>query len=92
MAAWQAGIDAWPRLVRRANRSAHCPCRHIAPSVYMGGSQKYGPFLCSLHIRCRIIVGIQKGTIILTTSHRYIYIICLSIHVFVDLGFRVGSM
>ena len=27
------------------------------------------PFLGTLHIRCRIIIGIQKGIIILTTTH-----------------------
>ena len=27
-------------------------------------------FLGTLKIRCRIIVGIQKGTIILTTTHK----------------------
>ena len=27
------------------------------------------PFLGTLNIRCRIIIGIQKGTIILTTTH-----------------------
>ena len=27
-----------------------------------------GPFLGTLDIRCRIIVGIQKGSILLTTS------------------------
>ena len=26
----------------------------------MGGCQNYGPFLGTLHIRCRIIIGIQK--------------------------------
>ena len=35
----------------------------------MGGYQNYGPFLGTLNIRCRIIIGIQKGTIILTTTH-----------------------
>ena len=35
----------------------------------MGGCQNYGPFLGTLNIRCRIIMGIQKGTIILTTTH-----------------------
>ena len=35
----------------------------------MGGCQNYGPFLGILNIRCRIIMGIQKGTIILTTTH-----------------------
>ena len=34
----------------------------------MGGCQNYGPFLGTLSIRCRIIIGIQKGTIILTTT------------------------
>ena len=31
----------------------------------MGGCQKDGPFLGTLNIRCRIIMGTQKGTIIL---------------------------
>ena len=35
----------------------------------MGGCQKYGPFLGTLHIRGRMIIGIQKGTIVLTTTH-----------------------
>ena len=35
----------------------------------MGGCQNYGSFLGTLNIRCRIILGIQKGTLILTTSH-----------------------
>ena len=35
----------------------------------IGGCQNYGPFLGTLNIRCRIIIGIQKGTIILTTTH-----------------------
>ena len=34
----------------------------------MGGYQNYGPFLGTLNIRGRIIIGIQKGTIILTTT------------------------
>ena len=34
-----------------------------------GGCQNYGPFLGTLNIRCRTIIGIQKGTIILTTTH-----------------------
>ena len=36
---------------------------------YVGGCQNYGPFLGTLSIKCRIIIGIQKGTIILTTTH-----------------------
>ena len=35
----------------------------------MGGSQNYGPLLGTLNNRGRIIMGIQKGTIILTTTH-----------------------
>ena len=35
----------------------------------MGGCQNYGPFLGTLNIRCRTIMGIQKETIILTTTH-----------------------
>ena len=36
--------------------------------VQEGGCQNYSPDLGTLNIRCRIIVGIQKGTIILTTT------------------------
>ena len=39
--------------------------------VHLGGCQNYGPFLGTLNIRCRIIIGTQKGTIILTTTHLY---------------------
>ena len=35
----------------------------------MGRCQNYGPFLGTLNNRCRIIIGVQKGTIILTTTH-----------------------
>ena len=35
---------------------------------YMGGCQNYCPFLGTLNIRCRIIIGIQKESIILTTT------------------------
>ena len=36
---------------------------------HMGGCQHCGPFLGTLNIRCRIRIGTQKGTIILTTTH-----------------------
>ena len=36
---------------------------------YMGGCQKYDPFWGTLTIRRRMIIGIQKGTISLTTTH-----------------------
>ena len=35
----------------------------------MGGCQNYGLFLGTLNNRCRIIIGTQKGTLILTTTH-----------------------
>ena len=34
----------------------------------MGGCQNYGPFLGTPNIRCRIIIGTQRGTISLTTT------------------------
>ena len=37
----------------------------------MGACQNYGPFLGTPNIRCRIIIGTQKGTIILTSTHMY---------------------
>ena len=36
----------------------------------MGGCQDYGLFVGTLKIRCRIIIGIQKGTITLTTTRK----------------------
>ena len=38
-------------------------------ATILGGCQNYGPFLATLNIRCRIMTGIQKRTIILTTTH-----------------------
>ena len=35
----------------------------------MGVFQNSIPFLGTLNIRCRVIIGTQKGTIILTTTH-----------------------
>ena len=35
----------------------------------MGGCQNYDAFLGTLNILCRIIIGTQKGTIILTIPH-----------------------
>ena len=42
--------------------------------IYMGGCQNDGPFLGTLNIRGRIVIGIQKGTTILTTTHIYSYL------------------
>ena len=36
---------------------------------YLGGCQHYGPFLGTLHIRCRTIIGTQKGAVTLTITH-----------------------
>ena len=36
---------------------------------HMSGCQNYGPSLGTLNNRCRIIMGTQKGAIILTTTH-----------------------
>ena len=36
---------------------------------YVGGYHNYDPLLGTLKISCCIIIGIQKGTIILTTTH-----------------------
>ena len=35
----------------------------------MGSCQNYGPLLGTLNTRCRTIIGTQKGTLILTTTH-----------------------
>ena len=37
----------------------------------MVGCQNYDLFLGTLNIRCRIIIGTPKGTIVLTTTHMY---------------------
>ena len=46
---------------------------------YMGGCQNDGPFLGTLIIRCRIITGKQKETIIVTTTHIDLNTIVLTI-------------
>ena len=43
--------------------------RRFGVKVYVGGCQNYGPFLGTLNNRCPIIIGTQKGTIMLTTTH-----------------------
>ena len=37
--------------------------------MHVGGCHKYGAFLGTLHITCRVIIGMQKGTILVTTTH-----------------------
>ena len=34
-----------------------------------GWLSNYGPFLGTLNIRCRIVIGTQTGTVTLTTTH-----------------------
>ena len=46
-------------------------------SPYMGGCKNYGPFLGTLNIRCRTILGTQQGTIILTTTHIFIVVVAI---------------
>ena len=44
--------------------------RVAVKELNMGGCQNYGPFWgTTLNITCRTIMGIQKGTIILITTH-----------------------
>ena len=47
----------------RTRRDAACLSEDV------GGCQNDGPFLDTLNTRCRILIGTQKGTIILTTTH-----------------------
>ena len=54
-------------LAHTRNFENHMKKQHYE-SMHMSGCQNYGPFLGTLNIRCRIIIGIQKGTIILTTT------------------------
>ena len=41
----------------------------------MGGRQNYGPHLGPLNIWCRITLGTQKGTIILTTTYMLAFVL-----------------
>ena len=56
-----SGLGVAPTRRKQSN------CNQVV--TYMGGCQNYGPFLGTLNIRGRIIIGTQKGTIILTTTH-----------------------
>ena len=42
-------------------------------TYHVVGCQNYGPFLGTLNIRCRIKIEIQKGTVILRTTHVALY-------------------
>ena len=62
-----------PVLAKGKSKRLHVSVKYVLrpKSRHMGGCQNYGPFLGTLNTRCRIITGIQKGTIIiiLTTTH-----------------------
>ena len=53
-----------PQVCKRFGES-----RDVTSSFRMGGCENYGPFWGTLNTRCRILIGIQKGTIILTATH-----------------------
>ena len=55
----------------KTSHDAISSCRRfiaVTSHKQLGGCQNYGPLLGTLNIRCRIIAGIQKGTIILSTT------------------------
>ena len=69
-----ASAQAWLQTVPlRANycevASSQWDASGLSVRMHMGGCRNYDPFLGTLNIRCRIIIGIQKRTIILTTTH-----------------------
>ena len=49
-------------------------CQHVLENhplqFHKGGCQNYDPFLGALNLSCRIMVGIQKRTIILATTRK----------------------
>ena len=55
--------------IRCVNPAQSLNLKSWTPKPYMGGCQNYSSFLGTLNIRCRIITGTQRGTIILTTTH-----------------------
>ena len=57
---------------RRINENSIACHVHEAQWRHMGGCQNYGPLLDPLNTRCRIILGTQKGTIVLTTTHMFL--------------------
>ena len=42
--------------------------------IYMGGCQNYGPFLGPYYNTAPMNQGTQKGTLILTSTHIYMFI------------------
>ena len=70
---WQDVAPSDPRCVLRARglgqRALQPHASPYRPGNNVGGCQNYGPFLGTLNIKCRITIGIQKETIILTATH-----------------------
>ena len=69
-----ACIDAYSHMYKHAHLGAlrGTQASHRLNFAFipdMGGCRNYGPFLGTLNIRGRTIIGIQEGTIILTTTH-----------------------
>ena len=67
-----------PSLKLQANKEilvqSECSGCRVWGDYPIVGCQNYSPFLGTLNIyRCRTIIGIQKGTMILTTTHRTLY-------------------
>ena len=56
----------------------------------MGGCQNYGTFLGTLNIRCRIIMGIQKGDHNFD-NHPYVDNI-RGFEILPSIGFRIGGL
>ena len=50
-------------------RGRGCQVEGSAKGMWVISCQNYGPFLGTLNIRGRIIIGTQEGTIILPTNH-----------------------
>ena len=65
-------VSARPRFLRTLPEEPERPGTRgwgLRCCRYMDSCQNRGPFLGTLHNRCRNILGTPKGTIILTTTH-----------------------
>ena len=60
-------------LVQRRDGFENLMWRGWGSITDLGGCHNYDPFLGTLNIRGRIIIGTLKGTIILTTTHLGLY-------------------
>ena len=64
MSVYSHGFGLYCFDLRLGHPASLCACHEVE----VNACQNCGPFLGTLNIRCRIIIGIQKGTIILTTT------------------------